>query len=73
MPGLVKHMGLAHGSVGWVSSYQEEGRQFDSWSGHIPGLPASGHIQEATDQCFSLTLMFLSLSLSPSSPLSKNK
>ena len=27
--------------------------------------PQSGHVQEATDQCFSLTSMFLSLSLPP--------
>ena len=33
----------------------------------------SGCIQEETDECFSLTLMFLSLSFSLLSPLSKNK
>ena len=26
------------GSVGWVSSYKVKGRQFDSCSGHMPGL-----------------------------------
>ena len=32
-----------------------------------------GRIQEATDECFSHTLMFASLFFSPSTPLSKNK
>ena len=51
-------------------------------SGSIPGqdtyvgcgFPHSlGCVWEATDQCFSLTLMFLSLLFSLLSPLSKNK
>ena len=46
--------------------------------GQGPGLgcglgPQSGHVWEATDQCFSLTSMFLSLSFSLPAPLSKNK
>ena len=35
--------------------------------------PQSGHLCEATDQCSSLTVMFLSLSFSLPPPLSKNK
>ena len=35
--------------------------------------PWLGCVQEATDRCFSLTLMFLPLSFSLPSPLSKNK
>ena len=34
------------------------------------GSPWSGHIQEATDRCFPLMLMFLSLSSSPPHSLS---
>ena len=40
--------------------------------GFGPGLQL-GRMQEATDQYFSCTLMFLSLSFSLFSPLSKNK
>ena len=36
-------------------------------------VPQSGHVQETTDLWFSLTLMILSLSFSPSSPLSRIK
>ena len=35
--------------------------------------PQSGRVQEATSQCFSLTLLFLSLSFSLPSLFSKNK
>ena len=35
--------------------------------------PWSRHVRKATDRCFSLTLMFLSLSFSFPSPLSKSK
>ena len=35
--------------------------------------PQSGHMQGATDQCFSLTLMFLSRSLTFPSPRSINE
>ena len=45
-------------------------------AGSIPGTYLGcrfGYIQEATNQSFSLTLMFLSLSFSLPSPLSKNK
>ena len=44
--------------------------------GHIPGLQArspAGDIREAIGRYFSCTSMFLSLPLSLSSPLSKNK
>ena len=35
--------------------------------------PQSGHVREATNRCFSLTSVFLSLSFSLPFPLSKNK
>ena len=59
---------------GWVSSHKAEDHWFDSQSGHMPGLQARsllGGMQEGADQCFSQTLMFLSLSFSLPSPLSK--
>ena len=40
------------GSVVGLSSPAQKGVRFEPWSGHI---------REATNQCFSLTLMFLSL------------
>ena len=49
------------GSVGWVLSCKLKGRQFNSQSGHMPGLQTKSQ------------LMFLSLSFSLSSPRSKNK
>ena len=61
-----------HRGPGWVawlvgvSSHALKGRGFDSRSGHTPGLRVqswSGGAQEATDGCFSLTSMLLSLSL----------
>ena len=53
-------------SVG-VSSHTPKGCRFDSRSGHILGCgldPWLGHLWEATNQCFSHTSMFLSLSFS---------
>ena len=58
------------GSIGWVSSHKPKGHWFDFHSGHMPGLQARslvGGVQEATNQCFSRTLMLSSLP----SPLSK--
>ena len=55
------------GSVSWVSSHKPKGCLFVSRSGHLPGLQAralAGGAREAMDQCFSPTLMFLSLSFS---------
>ena len=56
-----------------ASSPGLKGLRFDSWSGHMPGCgfhPPSGRMQDGTDPCFSLTLMFLSpLSLPPSPSL----
>ena len=74
----VLHLSYPHRSavVGWASSHKVQCRQFDSWSGHMPGLRVrsqSGCVQEATNRCFFLTSMFLSLSFSLPSPLSKNK
>ena len=51
---------------GWVLSCKPKGHRFDSQWGHMPGLWARsllGGKQEATDQCFSVTSMFLSLFL----------
>ena len=64
------------GSVSWASSHKAKGHWFNSPSVHMPGLWARtlvGGMWEATDQCFSLTSMFLSLSFSLPAPLSKNK
>ena len=66
------------GSVGWASSHKTKHRQFDSWSGHMPGFGFGPQccgegVWQPTDPCFSLTLMFFSLSFSLPSPLSKNK
>ena len=61
------------GSVGQASSCKLKGRGFDAQSGHVPRLWVQsrlGHIRKATNKCFSLTLMFLFLSLSPCLPLS---
>ena len=46
---------------------QEVAGGFDSQQGMYRGSgfsPWSGHVQKATDRCFSLTLMFVPLSLS---------
>ena len=63
-------------SVGWVSSHKRKCCQFDSQSGgHMPGMRTRspvGCMWEATDQCFSLTSMIVSLSFFLLSPLSKN-
>ena len=64
------------GSVVWVLSHRLKDHWFNSWSGYMPGLQARslvGCVQEATNWCFSHTSMFLSLSFSLPSPLSKNK
>ena len=61
-------------SVDWAQACELKGCQFNSWSGHMPGFWARspvGGVWEAADQCFSHTLMFLSLSFSLPSPLSK--
>ena len=60
----------------WASSRKPRGHQFDSLSGHMPGLlagsPVEG-VQRATNRCLSCTSTFLPLSFSLPSPLSKNK
>ena len=69
------HPGRVAQLVG-ASSYTPKGCGLNPQSGHMPGLQARspvGGVQEATDQCFSLTSMFLSLSFPLSSPLTKNK
>ena len=55
------------GSVDWMAACKLKGHQFNSWSGHMPGLWARfpvGGIREATIHCS------FSFSLSPSFPLS---
>ena len=65
------------GSVDWVPlACEPKGCWFDSQSGHMPGLWARslvGGMQEATDGCFSRTLMFFYLFLPPFSSLKINK
>ena len=55
------------GSVGWVPACKPKGHWLDSQSGHRPGIPGAGHMRGHS------TLMFLSLSSSLPSRLSKNK
>ena len=53
-------------SVDWVPAYKPRGHWFNSQTVHTPQLQASspvGGVGEATHQCFSRTLMFLSLLL----------
>ena len=60
---------------GWELVRKARGHRFGSRSGHMPELWARSLVGEdakATDQCFSFTSMFLSLSFSLPSPLSKN-
>ena len=54
------------GSVGWASSnkVKPKGCQFDSWSGHMPGLQVWSLIE--VPMRGNRTLMFLSLSSPPS-------
>ena len=62
------------GSVGWVSSHKAKGHSLIPGPGTGLGCrlgPQPGYMQEATDGCFSLASMFLSLSLP--SPLKINK
>ena len=55
-----------------TGSSKAKSLQFKSQSGHMPGLwVQSGCMREANNLCFSLSLMFLSLSFSLPSPLSK--
>ena len=61
---------------GWVSVHKAKGHQFNSRSGHKPGLrfgPQLGRIIDTATRCFSLTSMFLSLSFSFPCPISKIK
>ena len=60
------------GSVGCMLSHKAKYHQFDSQAGHTTGFWAWSQwvrVQEATNQCFSLTWTLLSF-LSPSLPLS---
>ena len=57
-------------SVGWATTCKTKDDQFNSRSGHMPGLRARslfGGVQEATNQWFSLSFFL------PPSPLCKNK
>ena len=61
------------GSVGWASSHKAKRRQFDSWSGHMPGLqvqsPFGAHPRG--NQLMFLSHIDVSLSFSLPSPPSK--
>ena len=59
------------GSVDWALVWEPKGHWFDSQSGHMPGLQAKSSVWELMRG--NHTLMFLSLSFSLLSPLSKNK
>ena len=61
------------GSVGWVSSLRAKGCWFDSPLGHIPRLRDWSLVAACTrgNQSMFLTSVFLSISLSLPSPLSK--
>ena len=63
------------GSVGWMLSHKAKDRRFDSPSGRTPGLwvwsLVRAHVRG--NCCFSLTLMFLSLSFSLPPPPYKDK
>ena len=64
------------GSVDWVSVCKPKHCQFDSQSGHMPGLQTGslvGGVREATHWCISHASMVLSLSYFLLSPLSKKK
>ena len=66
------------GTVDWAPASELKGHRFHPPSGHMPGLWARapvGGVWGATNQlsCFSRTWMFLSLSSSFPSPISKNK
>ena len=73
-----KYQGLEHiesernspgwcGSVDWVPACKAKGHQFDSQSGHMPGMwarsPIAGMSEATTHWCFSPSLPCLSLSL----------
>ena len=60
------------GSVGWASSCKAKGYQLDSQSGHMPGLWVQSLVG-ATDRCFFLISLFLSLFFSLPFLLSENK
>ena len=50
------------GSVGWALFCTAKGPQFDSQSGHMPGLRVRSPVRAYSDWRFSLTSMFLLLS-----------
>ena len=58
------------GSVDWVPACEPKGCWFDSQSGHMPELQARSLVEGTRGNH---TLMFLSLSFSLPSPVSKNK
>ena len=51
---------------GWVSSCKPKSRQFNSWSGHMPGLqarPPVGHLHATGNQLVFFSSLSLPLSL----------
>ena len=67
------------GVAQWIEyqpACEPKGRQINSQSGHMPGLWARSPVEgiwEATNQCISHRLMFLSFSIPFPSPLFKSK
>ena len=59
-----------HGTVGWASSCEPKSPWFDSWSGHMPGLQVQSLVRACVE---GNRWVFLSLSFSLPSPLSKIK
>ena len=62
------------GSVDWAPACKPKGYWFNSWSGHMPELPARslvGGVWEATNWCISCTLMLFCLFLPPLPSLEK--
>ena len=63
------------GSVGWSVFHKEKGLQFDSQSGHMPGLQIQSPVRARARDTQSMFLSHIDVFLSPSlpSPLSKNR
>ena len=51
------------GSVCWVSSHKAKGRQFDSQSGHMPGLWVQSPLGACAGGSQSMFLSYISVSL----------
>ena len=49
--------------VGWASSYKVKGHQFNSWSGHMPGLQVQSQVGAHTRSNESVFLSRIDVSL----------